>query len=180
MQRRARAETQRVLSRTFARTQQQGPEADSPSSSPFNPHQKTNMPKHEKALSAALTPLSELIYAVLRIVSGAMFAFHGVQKVLGLLTDSPADFGSQMCIGGVIELVGGLMIALGFWTRTAAFLCSGTMAVAYFQFHWKFQFDEGFLPIVNQGEMAVLYCFVFLFIASRGAGVWAIDRQKSA
>lgn len=79
-------------------------------------------------------------YAVMRIVMGLLFAFHGMQKIFGVLSQHPAPaVGSQIWIGGVIELVGGLLIAVGFQTRWAAFLSSGTMAVAYFQFHWKFQ-----------------------------------------
>ena len=67
---------------------------------------------------------------------------------------------------------------LGFRTRIAAFIASGMMAVAYFQFHWKFQFGSAFFPIVNHGELAVLYCFVFFYIACRGAGKWSVDGQS--
>ena len=76
-----------------------------------------------------------------------------------------------------IELVGGLAVMIGLQTRLAAFLCSGTMAVAYFQFHWKFQMGSQIFPSVNQGELAALYSFVFLAIACRGAGIWGLDRQ---
>jgi putative oxidoreductase len=120
---------------------------------------------------------TDTTYALLRIVTGLMFSFHGVQKIFDVLMPHPApEIGSQLWIGGVIELVCGLLVAIGFQTRLAAFLASGTMAVAYFQFHWKFQMDANFLPGVNQGEMAVLYCFLFLFIACRGAGRWGLDR----
>jgi putative oxidoreductase len=79
----------------------------------------------------------------------------------------------------VIELVGGSLIMFGLFTRYAAFLCAGMMAVAYFQFHWKLQFgNKMFFPLVNMGEDAVVYCFVFLFIACRGAGAWALDRKR--
>ncbi len=117
-------------------------------------------------------------YALLRIVAGAMFAFHGVQKVTGWLgTLQPV--GSQLWIGGVIELVGGALIAAGLFTRWAALIASGTMAVAYFQYHWKLDLD-GFrwLPAINKGELAALYCFVFLLFTLRGAGVWALDRRR--
>ena len=124
----------------------------------------------------AFARFSDHAYALLRIVSGFMFAFHGVQKVLGVLTDHQPPVGSQIWIGGVIELLGGLAIMLGFRTRWAAFLCSGTMAVAYSQFHWKFQFGSAFLPGVNDGELAALYCFVFLFIACRGTGIWGMEK----
>ena len=114
-------------------------------------------------------------YALMRIVAGFMFLFHGAQKVLGMLAEMQPVIGSQLWIGGVIELVGGLAIMLGLRTRWAAFLCSGEMAVAYFQFHWKFQLGPAFFPGVNKGELAVLYCFVFLLIACKGAGIWSLD-----
>jgi putative oxidoreductase len=129
-------------------------------------------------LQRVLAPHAERAYALLRIVSGAMFTFHGVQKVFGVLMNDPPPVGSQLWIGGVIELVCGIAIALGFYTRLAAFLASGTMAVAYTQFHWKLQFDAAFFPGVNKGELALLYCFVFLFIACKGAGVWSVERSR--
>lgn len=116
-------------------------------------------------------------YALLRILSGFMFLFHGAQKALGLFTLMQPAVGSQLWIGGVIELIGGAMIMLGFKTRWAAFICSGEMAIAYFQFHWKFQMGKEFFPIVNQGELAALYCFVFLFIATKGGGMWSLDKK---
>ena len=115
-------------------------------------------------------------YALMRIVAGFMFLFHGAQKVLGMLAEMQPVIGSQLWIGGVIELVGGLAIMLGLGTRWAAFICSGEMAVAYFQFHWKFQMGPAFFPGVNKGELAVLYCFVFLLIACKGAGIWSLDK----
>lgn len=115
-------------------------------------------------------------YAFLRIVAGFMFSFHGAQKVLGVLAETQPVIGSQIWIGGLIELVGGLAIMLGLGTRWAAFICSGEMAVAYFQFHWKFQMGTAFFPIVNKGELAALYCFVFFLIACKGAGIWSLDR----
>ena len=75
------------------------------------------------------------------------------------------------------ELLGGLAVMLGLQTRAAAFLCSGEMAVAYFQFHWKFHMGPEFFPAVNKGELAVLYCFVFLFIACRGGVKWSLDNK---
>jgi putative oxidoreductase len=117
------------------------------------------------------------IYALLRIISGALFTFHGIQKVLGWYATHETAFGSQMWFGGIIELVAGLLIVLGFQTRIAAFISSGTMAVAYVQFHWKFQFNENFFPAINHGDAALLYCFVFLFIASKGAVKWGLDKK---
>lgn len=117
-------------------------------------------------------------YALLRIMTGFMLLFHGAQKILGVFSQDPQPpVGSQLWIGGIIELLGGLAVMLGFQTRWAAFLCSGQMAVAYFQFHWKFQLGPQFFPAINQGELAVLYCFVFLFIACRGAVKWGLDKS---
>jgi putative oxidoreductase len=113
-------------------------------------------------------------YALLRMMAGAMFAFHGLQKTFGFLADHPAAFGTQIWVGGVIELAAGALIALGLKTRWAAFLASGQMAVAYFQFHWRFQMDANFFPTLNHGELAALYCFVFLFFAAAGDGVWSL------
>jgi putative oxidoreductase len=114
-------------------------------------------------------------YALMRIMAGFMFLVHGAQKVLGVLTEMQPPIGSQLWIGGVIELAGGTAIMLGLGTRLVAFICSGEMAVAYFQFHWKFQMGVEFFPIVNKGELAALYCFVFLFIATRGGVKWCLD-----
>ena len=116
-------------------------------------------------------------YALLRIMTGFMFSFHGCQKILGILSDFRPAFGTQIWIGGVIELVGGLMVLVGFNTRFAAFICSGQMAVAYFQFHWKFQGGANFFPTINKGELAVLYCFVFLLLACRGGVKWCLNRD---
>jgi putative oxidoreductase len=123
-----------------------------------------------------LARFTDHAYALMRIVAGFMFTFHGAQKVLGVLAEMQPAIGSQIWIGGVIELVGGLAIMLGLGTRWAAFICSGEMAVAYFQFHWKFQMGAAFFPGVNKGELAVLYCFVFLLIACKGAGIWSLDK----
>jgi putative oxidoreductase len=124
-----------------------------------------------------LEKYSDYAYALLRIMSGFMLSFHGAQKILGLLSEFHPQVGSQLWFGGIIELAGGLLIMLGFNTRAAAFLCSGEMAVAYFQFHWKFQIGPKFFPTINQGELAVLYCFVFLYIACRGRVKWGLDKK---
>ena len=125
-----------------------------------------------------LEKYSDHAYALMRIVAGAMFAFHGVQILFGTLSNHPKPpIMSQTWFGGVIELVGGILVLVGLQTRLAAFLCSGTMAVAYFQFHWKFQLGPNFFPAVNQGEMAVLYCFIFLLVACRGSVRWGLDKH---
>ena len=119
-------------------------------------------------------------YALLRIVTGFMFSFHGAQIILRVFAEGfpPAPVGSQMWFGGLIELIGGFLVMVGFQTRWAAFLSSGTMAVAYFQFHWKFQLGRMFFPALNQGEPAVLYAFIFLLIACRGGVTWCLDQKK--
>jgi putative oxidoreductase len=118
---------------------------------------------------------SDYAYAALRFMSGWMFAFHGAQKLF--LNAERPPLASQMGLGGVIELVCGLMIALGLKTRGAAFLASGTMAVAYIQFHWKLQLDSNFFPGVNRGELAVVYCFLFLYFACQGGGKFTLGRD---
>lgn len=111
-------------------------------------------------------------YALLRIVVGLLFAMHGSQKLLGVPGDGQTvEIASLMGVAGIIELVGGLLIMVGFLTRIAAFLASGMMAVAYFMAHAP----QHALPIINKGELAVVFCFVFLYIAAQGAGVWSID-----
>jgi putative oxidoreductase len=120
-------------------------------------------------------------YVALRVVAGLLFSVHGMQKILGWFTAKPGpSFGSQLWVGGWIELVAGLLIALGLCTRPAAFLSAGTMAVAYVQFHWKLELaGSSWLPAVNKGELAVIYCFVFSYIATRGSGIWALDARSS-
>jgi putative oxidoreductase len=112
------------------------------------------------------------LYAILRIVAGLMFAMHGTQKLFGWPGNKPPiPLAGQMGAAGVIELVAGLLIALGLFASIAAFIASGEMAVAYFMAH----FPGGFWPVLNRGELAVLYCFLFLYIAAEGSGVWSLD-----
>lgn len=128
-----------------------------------------------------LAPYSAHAYALLRIVAGALFLFHGLQKIFGVLPEpehAAPEIGSQMWFGGILELVCGLAIALGLRAGFAAFIASGMMAVAYCQFHWKFHLGADFFPIRNKGEPAVLYCFLFLYIACRGSGPWSIDSAQ--
>src|SRR5512138_1777493 len=116
---------------------------------------------------------SNFFYALMRIVTGALFACHGAQKLFGVLGGQKQE-ATLMVAAGVIEFVGGIMIAVGLLTSYAAFVASGEMAYAYFKQHAP----GGFWPIVNRGELAVLYCFVFLFIASRDAGPFSLDRRR--
>jgi putative oxidoreductase len=125
-----------------------------------------------------LEKYTDHIYALLRIMTGFMFSFHGAQKILGVLSNFRPAIGSELWFGGLIELLGGLAVMLGYQTRIVAFFCSGEMAVAYFQFHWKLQMGRDFFPTINKGELAALYCFVFLFIASRGGVKWKLDRKN--
>ena len=125
-----------------------------------------------------LEKYADYIYALLRIVTGFIFSFHGAQKILGVLSEFQPPAWSQLWFGGIIELVGGLMVLLGFQTRAAAFLCSGTMAVAYIQYHWKFQIGAQLFPAVNKGELALLYSLIFLLIACRGGVKWSLDKRK--
>lgn len=121
-----------------------------------------------------------ITYALLRIMAGVLFFFHGAQKILGWFTTSPLpEMFSQKWIGGWLELVGGVLLALGLFVRPTAFLLSGMMAVAYTQFHWQFNFaDNAWAPIVNRGELAVLYCFAFLYMFAKGAGIWSLDGRR--
>jgi putative oxidoreductase len=124
-----------------------------------------------------LGPYSPYLYAVMRIVVGFLFACHGAQKLFGVLGGSgpsgeAAPLWSLMGLAGIIEFFGGLFIMVGWQTGYAAFIASGQMASAYFMAHHP----RGFWPILNDGEPAVLFCFIFLYIASIGAGVWSIDR----
>jgi putative oxidoreductase len=128
-----------------------------------------------------LGPYSAYLYAVVRIVAGLLFACHGAQKLFGVMggidgRGATAPLMSMFGVAGIIELVGGLLIAVGLLTGWSAFVASGEMAGAYFMAHAP----RGFWPIQNTGELAVLYCFVFLYIASRGAGVWSVEGPHAA
>ena len=121
---------------------------------------------------AARSGLEGYAYAAMRIVTGLLFLFHGLQKVLGLYGGQVQAVGSLPWVAGVIEVTGGILVMVGLFTVVAAFICSGEMAAAYFMAH----FPKAFWPIENQGELAALYCFVFLYIASRGGGPLSVDR----
>ena len=125
-----------------------------------------------------LTPHFDKIYAVTRILAGTMFTFHGMQKVLGMFGGPPEAPAFIVWGAGSIELIGGALIALGLFAAPAAFIASGTMAVAFFIGHVAT--NGSILPITNGGEPAVLYCWVFLLIAARGSGIWSIDEARGA
>ena len=122
-------------------------------------------------MNAYLGKYSEYAFALMRIAAGLLFALHGAQKLYGVLGGTKVPLFSLYGAAGVIEFFGGLLIALGLLGSWAAFIASGEMAVAYFVAH----FPKGFWPIRTGGELAVLYCFVLLYIAARGSGVWSVD-----
>ena len=115
--------------------------------------------------------VSPYLYALLRIAAGLAFAQHGAQKLFGVIGGQAAALTSQLGLAGIIEFVGGLLIALGLFTSPVAFVASGEMAWAYFQRHAP----RGSWPIQNGGELAVLYCFIFLYLAAAGSGKLSID-----
>ncbi len=122
-----------------------------------------------------LTRFQQPIYALMRIVVGFLFACHGAQKLFGLFGGVPGEMNALLYVAGVIELVGGALVALGLFTRYAAFLCSGQMAVAYFMVHQP----GGLLPIQNRGELAALYAWIFLHISAQGDGIWSLGGRST-
>ena len=116
------------------------------------------------------------LHSVMRLMAGLLFMEHGTQKLLGFpsypASGAPA-IGTLLWVGGIIELTCGFLIAIGLLTRPAAFLASGMCAAAYFIFHAP----KSFFPIVNGGELAALYSFVFLYLAAAGAGPWSVDAR---
>src|SRR3990170_4925910 len=115
------------------------------------------------------------IYAALRIVTGFLFLCHGLSTLFGLLMPVPEGAPAFVIwTAGPIELVGGTLVMIGLFTRQAAFLCSGLMAFAY----WMMHGTKALLPIQNQGELAALYCFVFLFISTQGSTMWSLDKAR--
>jgi putative oxidoreductase len=116
---------------------------------------------------------AERAYALFRFVLGILFACHGAQKLFGAFGAQPMRSDPMMLAAGIIEFGGGLLIAIGLLTSWVAFIASGEMAVAYFKVHA----GGGFWPIENKGELAVLYCFAFLYVAARGAGPYSVDAR---
>src|SRR3954469_15915483 len=117
------------------------------------------------------------LLAILRVVTGLLFLEHGLIKLFGFPPGGKPglqDVGSFLWIAGVIELVTSVLVTLGLFSRLAAFVAAGEMAVAYWMVHAKM----GFYPAVNMGEAAILYCFVFLYLAAAGAGAWSVDGAR--
>jgi putative oxidoreductase len=117
------------------------------------------------------------LLSVLRIVAALLFMMHGLQKLIGFPPSpmpQPGMF-SFMWIGGLIEAVGGFLLLIGLFSRAVAFLLSGEMAVAY----WMFHAPESIYPALNGGDAAILYCFVFLYIAAAGPGPWSLDAMRN-
>ena len=124
-----------------------------------------------------LKPYNAQLLSALRVMSGLLFLQHGTTKYLSFPASrmSGVDPVSMGGAAGLIELVGGILLVVGLFTRPVAFICSGTMAVAYFYAHSP----KGFFPLLNGGELAALYCFVFLYLAAAGGGPWSVDRLRS-
>lgn len=123
-----------------------------------------------------LRPYNAQFLSVLRIMSGLLLLQHGTEKYLSFPI-GPRNNASPFTMGGaagILELIGGIMLIIGLFTRPVAFVLSGTMAVAYFYAHAP----RGFFPILNVGELAALYCFVFLYLAAAGGGAWSVDRAR--
>ena len=123
-------------------------------------------------MARLLGKYSQYVYALLRIIVGLMFAMHGSQKLFGVPEGHRMPLESLMGVAGVIEFTCGILIAIGLFTSCVAFVASGEMAVAYFKQHAP----SGPLPILNHGELAVVYCFLFLYFAAQGSGLWSVDK----
>ncbi len=127
-------------------------------------------------MASFMAPHSAQVYALMRIVVGFLFLWHGSMKLLGFPSGMPADLPAFIIwVAGPIELLGGIFIMIGLLTRWSAFLASGTMAAAY----WMGHGTKAVLPVENGGELAALYCFVFLFISAYGPGIWSVDGSRS-
>jgi putative oxidoreductase len=115
---------------------------------------------------------AEQTYALMRIVTGFMFLWHGASKLFSFPVPPPGEAPTfVLYVAGPIELIGGILVMIGLFTRPAAFVASGTMAAAYWMAHGL----NAPLPIQNGGDLAALYCFAFLFISAHGAGIWSVD-----
>ena len=124
-------------------------------------------------MEKALAPFAPYAYALLRIVAGLSFICHGGQKIFGWFGGEEVPLGSLLGLAGILEIVLGILITIGLLTSLAAFIASGEMAAAYFIGH----FPKSFWPLENSGEPAVLFCFIFLYIATHGPGIWSVDAR---
>jgi putative oxidoreductase len=125
-------------------------------------------------MERALASFAPYAYAILRMIAGLLFVCHGGQKIFGWFGGQPVPLASLLGVAGIIEIVLGVLITIGLLTRYAAFIVSGEMAVAYFMAH----FPKSFWPLENEGEPAVLFCFIFLYVATQGSGIWSVDAAR--
>jgi putative oxidoreductase len=133
-------------------------------------------------MASFMRPFESQAYAAFRIVTGLLFVWHGTEKLFGFPEAMPPGVPAFIpYVGGPIELIGGVLVMIGLFTTWAAFLCSGEMAVAYWLGHGLgLNGPFSIFPVVNHGELAILYCFAFLFISARGAGIWSVDGTRSS
>ena len=126
-------------------------------------------------MAAFMTRFGAETYALMRIVVGLLFLWHGASKLFGVPVPAPGEIPAfVLYVAGPIELIGGVLVMIGLFTRWAAFISSGLMAAAY----WMAHGTKALFPLENGGELAALYCFVFLFIAAHGAGIWSVDATR--
>jgi len=123
-------------------------------------------------ISSSLAPWAPRVLSILRLIAGLLFLEHGLVKLAGFPGPGPANMTTLLYAAALIETIGGALVAVGLFTRLAAFIMSGEMAFAYFMRHAP----QGFFPILNHGEDAILYCFIFLYLAVAGGGAWSLDR----
>jgi putative oxidoreductase len=131
--------------------------------------------EQEDLVTRYLGQFSPHTYALLRIVAGFMFMLHGLQKIFGVLGGKQVPMASMFGAAGIIETVCGVLVLVGLFGSIAAFIASGEMAAAYFIAH----IPRSFWPIMNGGELAALYCFLFLYVAATGSGIWSVDALRA-
>ena len=145
----------------------------------MRPHALPWQDKKTKGTFIMIDKYQAIALSLLRIMTGFLFMPHGAQKLFGAFGSEPVELVSLRGLAGVLEFFGGLLILIGLFTRPVAFVLSGMMAAAFFMAH----FPRGFWPILNAGELATLYCFVYLYLATKGGGDWSADallRKKHA
>lgn len=134
-------------------------------------------------MTDALAAWSPRLLSILRIVSGLLFLQHGMAKIIGFPVVpmfANLKVASLIGVAGLMELIGGILLIIGLWTRPVAFLLSGLMACAYFMGHMFKDGNTVFHPLLNNGTLAALYCFTFLYLATAGAGPWSLDASKKS